>query len=79
MLRQNLALKQYFLEIDLAHLMSFDEELATLLTDKPAENLTLVKIGFAINITNIDSLKMRSSNWRYSRATTWIRSQIVKS
>jgi DNA replication licensing factor MCM5 len=43
MLRHNLALKQYFLEVDLAHLLSFDEELATLLTDKPAENLALVQ------------------------------------
>ncbi|KAI8854439.1 MCM2/3/5 family-domain-containing protein [Chytridium lagenaria] len=40
-LRQNLLLKNYFLEIDLSHLTHFDEELATGLRNRPAEYILL--------------------------------------
>ncbi|KAJ1565341.1 minichromosome maintenance protein 5, partial [Nowakowskiella sp. JEL0078] len=40
-LRQNLTIKQYFMEIDFSHLITFNEELAYHLRDKPAENLPL--------------------------------------
>ncbi|KAJ3089561.1 minichromosome maintenance protein 5 [Quaeritorhiza haematococci] len=38
-LRQNLIMKLYFLEVDLAHLISFDEALANKVKDHPAEYL----------------------------------------
>ncbi|KAJ3415013.1 minichromosome maintenance protein 5 [Chytridiales sp. JEL 0842] len=40
-LRQNLVIKQFFLEVDMAHLTSFDEELSNQLKDKPSEYLPL--------------------------------------
>ncbi|KAI8823127.1 MCM2/3/5 family-domain-containing protein [Fimicolochytrium jonesii] len=40
-LRQNLIIKQYFLEVDMAHLMSYDEDLTNQLKEKPAEYLAL--------------------------------------
>ncbi|KND00835.1 MCM DNA helicase complex subunit MCM5 [Spizellomyces punctatus DAOM BR117] len=40
-LRQNLIIKQYFLEVDMAHLMSFDEDLTNQIKEKPAEYLPL--------------------------------------
>ncbi|KAJ3218865.1 minichromosome maintenance protein 5 [Dinochytrium kinnereticum] len=40
-LRQNLLLKNYFLEVDLSHLTHFDEELATGLRNRPAEYVIL--------------------------------------
>ncbi|KAG2172242.1 hypothetical protein INT43_004783 [Umbelopsis isabellina] len=38
-LRANLMTKQYFLEVDLGHLISYDEELANLLSNNPTELL----------------------------------------
>lgn len=38
--------KQYFLEIDLGHLISFDEELANRLTNNPTDLLPLVSISY---------------------------------
>jgi DNA replication licensing factor MCM5 len=43
-LRANLMTKQYFLEIDLGHLISFDEELANRLTNNPTDLLPLASI-----------------------------------
>ncbi|KAJ3027126.1 minichromosome maintenance protein 5 [Rhizophlyctis rosea] len=40
-LRKNLIIRRYFLEVDLAHLISFDEELANQVKEKPAEYLPL--------------------------------------
>ncbi|KAL1920772.1 uncharacterized protein VTP21DRAFT_11407 [Calcarisporiella thermophila] len=40
-LRQNLMAKQYFLEVDLKHLSAFNEDLAQMLNDRPAEILPL--------------------------------------
>ncbi|KAJ3145719.1 minichromosome maintenance protein 5 [Geranomyces variabilis] len=40
-LRQNLIIKQYFLEVDMAHLMSFDEDLTNQVKEKPGEYLPL--------------------------------------
>ncbi|KAJ3386334.1 minichromosome maintenance protein 5 [Lobulomyces angularis] len=44
-LRQNLIMKQYFLEIDLLHLSSFDEVLSQALKGKPNELLPLFEEG----------------------------------
>ncbi|KAI8911962.1 hypothetical protein PhCBS80983_g03226 [Powellomyces hirtus] len=40
-LRQNLIIKQYFLEVDMAHLMSYDEDLTNMVKEKPGEYLPL--------------------------------------
>ncbi|KAJ3330565.1 minichromosome maintenance protein 5 [Blyttiomyces sp. JEL0837] len=40
-LRQNIMINQYFIELDLAHLTVYHEELANLLRDKPGEMLPL--------------------------------------
>ncbi|RKO89743.1 MCM2/3/5 family-domain-containing protein [Blyttiomyces helicus] len=40
-LRQNLIIKQYFLEVDLAHLMNYDEELANNLKERPGEYMPM--------------------------------------
>ncbi|KAJ3022004.1 minichromosome maintenance protein 5 [Thoreauomyces humboldtii] len=40
-LRQNLIIKQYFLEVDMAHLMSYDEDLTNQIKEKPGEYLPL--------------------------------------
>ncbi|KAJ3289749.1 minichromosome maintenance protein 5 [Borealophlyctis nickersoniae] len=40
-LRENLIIKRYFLEVNLEHLISYDEELANQVKDKPADYLPL--------------------------------------
>ena len=40
-------MKNYFLEVDLAHLIAYDEELANYLKFKPAEYLPLVSFRYA--------------------------------
>lgn len=40
-IRQNVLLKQYFCDVDVAHLVSYDEELAHKLTSEPAEIIPL--------------------------------------
>ncbi|KAJ8330738.1 minichromosome maintenance protein 5 [Batrachochytrium dendrobatidis] len=42
-LRQNLLIKQNYIEVDLAHLMNFNEELANNFKEKPKENLALLE------------------------------------
>ena len=42
MLRGSIMAKKYFIEVDLAHLMSFDEGLANDLKDAPARHLAEV-------------------------------------
>jgi DNA replication licensing factor MCM5 len=41
-LQQNMISKQYFLEVDMAHLITFDEDLANDLKNSPKELLPLV-------------------------------------
>ena len=41
-LRQNVLLKQYFLEIDIAHLIAYNEELASRLSNNPTEIIPIV-------------------------------------
>lgn len=41
-IRENVLIKQYYCDVDIAHLISFDEELAHRLTNEPAEIIPLV-------------------------------------
>lgn len=41
-LRQNVLVKQYYCDVDIAHLISYNEELAHKLTTEPAEIIPLV-------------------------------------
>jgi DNA replication licensing factor MCM5 len=41
-LRQNVLVKQYYCDIDIAHLITYNEELAHKLTTEPAEIIPLV-------------------------------------
>ena len=41
-IRQNVLVKQYYCDVDIAHLISYNEELAHRLTTEPAENIPLV-------------------------------------
>ena len=43
-IRENVLIKQYYCDIDIAHLISYDEELAHRLTQEPAEIIPLVII-----------------------------------
>jgi hypothetical protein len=44
-IKQNVLVKQYFCDVDIAHLISYDEELAHRLTTEPAEIIPLVGIA----------------------------------
>lgn len=44
MLSDNLMTKQYYIEVDMSHLISFDHELAKKLIAEPAEMLPLVSV-----------------------------------
>jgi DNA replicative helicase MCM subunit Mcm2 (Cdc46/Mcm family) len=41
-IRENVLLKQYYCDVDIAHLISFNEELAHKLVNEPAEIIPLV-------------------------------------
>lgn len=41
-LRQNAVVKQYYCDVDIAHLISYNEELAHKLTTEPADIIPLV-------------------------------------
>lgn len=41
-MRENVLLKQYYCDVDIAHLISFNEELAHRLVTEPAEIIPLV-------------------------------------
>jgi hypothetical protein len=41
-IRENVLLKQYYCDVDIAHLISFNEELAHRLVTEPAEIIPLV-------------------------------------
>jgi hypothetical protein len=43
-LRQNVLVKQYYCDIDIAHLISYNEELAHKLTTEPADIIPLVSM-----------------------------------
>lgn len=42
-IRENVLVKQYYLDVDIAHLISFDEEVAHKLNTEPAEIIPLVR------------------------------------
>ncbi|KAI9209755.1 MCM2/3/5 family-domain-containing protein [Polychytrium aggregatum] len=44
-LRQNVLTKLFFIEVDIAHLISFDEDLATQIKEKPADILPLFELA----------------------------------
>lgn len=44
-IRENVLVKQYYCDIDIAHLISYDEELAHKLQQDPAEVLPLVSLS----------------------------------
>ncbi|KAK9721622.1 minichromosome maintenance protein 5 [Basidiobolus ranarum] len=52
-LRQNLMVKEYFLEIDLGHLISYNEGLAQSLQDSPTEHLPLFESAVRTAATKI--------------------------
>lgn len=43
-IRENVLVKQYYCDVDIAHLISYNEELAHKLTTQPAEIIPLVRI-----------------------------------
>jgi DNA replication licensing factor MCM5 len=47
-IRENVLLKQYYCDVDIAHLISFNEELAHRLVTEPAEIIPLVRIQLKI-------------------------------
>lgn len=51
-LRQNVLVKQYFCDIDIAHLISYNEELAHKLTTEPADIIPLVSIVFRLAVAD---------------------------
>lgn len=63
-LRQNALVKQYYCDIDIAHLISYDEELAHKLTTEPADIIPLVRAHLKIlNVANnVRSLKQHYNN-----------------
>lgn len=42
-IRENVLVKQYFCDVDVAHLISYDEDLASRLANDPAEVIPLVR------------------------------------
>lgn len=42
-IRENVLIKQYYCDIDIAHLISYDEELASRLNSEPADIILLVR------------------------------------
>ena len=42
-IRENVLSKQYYCDIDIAHLIAFDEDLANRLNNEPAEIIPLVR------------------------------------
>jgi DNA replication licensing factor MCM5 len=45
-IRENVLLKQYYCDVDIAHLISFNEELAHRLVTEPAEIIPLVSMAY---------------------------------
>lgn len=44
-IRENVLIKQYYCDVDIAHLISYNEELAHKLTTQPAEIIPLVSVS----------------------------------
>lgn len=42
-IRENVLIKQYYCDVDIAHLISYDEELASRLNSEPADIIPLVR------------------------------------
>ena len=51
-IRQNVLVKQYFCDVDIAHLISYDEELAHKLTTEPTEIIPLVRIKSIVAVSD---------------------------
>ena len=59
-IRQNVLVKQYFCDVDIAHLISYDEELAHKLTTEPTQIIPLVRTKSYLKsetLLTIDSLR----------------------
>ena len=61
-IRENVLVKQYYCDIDIAHLISYDEELAHKLQQDPADIIPLVSLSSlsAIILLTLSSLKQHS-------------------
>lgn len=55
-LRQNVLVKQYYCDIDIAHLISYNEELAHKLTTEPADIIPLVSIALGLPMADSNHL-----------------------
>lgn len=51
-LRQNVLIKQYYCDIDIAHLISYNEELAHKLSTEPADIIPLVSATQLLQIAS---------------------------
>jgi DNA replication licensing factor MCM5 len=49
-IRENVLVKQYYCDVDIAHLISYNEELAHRLTTQPTDIIPLVRLGKAFEI-----------------------------
>ena len=76
-LRRNLLLKHFLVEVDLSHLITFDEELAAQLKERPADFLPLVNnhwrfyFSFLSGKWHVKSLLRIPSSNRPSRCSQW--------
>ena len=60
-IRQNALVKQYFCDVDIAHLISYDEELADKLVQEPSEIIPLVRCSSPyLNAIVTDQYQVRS-------------------
>ena len=62
-IRENVLVKQYYCDIDIAHLISYDEELAHKLQQDPAEIIPLVSLPLLLKIASLTP----SSSKQHSR------------
>lgn len=61
-LRENVLIKQYYCDVDIAHLISFNEELAHTLTTQPAEIIPLVCCQPTTNLNENDLCMMLTTH-----------------
>lgn len=58
-LRQNVLIKQYYCDVDIAHLISYNEELAHKLTTEPADIIPLVSTWSSKTLARTDIFIVR--------------------
>ena len=51
-IRENVLVRQYYCDVDIAHLISYNEELAHRLTSQPADTIPLVSRGFLESLSS---------------------------